>query len=49
MGSYDRGEPNRQLVADEPVDEFEKYSRLRFKTAGKLPIGLEEFIEYTPI
>jgi hypothetical protein len=24
-------------------------SRLKFKTAGKLPISLEEFIEYTPI
>ena len=24
-------------------------NRLKFKTAGKLPIILEEFIEYTPI
>jgi hypothetical protein len=30
----------RQLVTGEPVE---------FKTAGKLPIILEEFIEYTPI
>ena len=25
-----------------------RYNRLKFKTAGKLPIVLEEFIEYTP-
>jgi hypothetical protein len=31
---------NRQLVTDEPVE---------FKTAGKLPIVLEEFVEYIPI
>ena len=24
-------------------------NRLKFKTAGKLPIILEEFIEYTPV
>ena len=35
----------RQLVTNEPV-EFEKH-RLKFKTARKLPIILEEFIEYT--
>ena len=33
---------NRQYVTDEPV-EFEK-SRLKFKTAGKLPTILEESI-----
>ena len=38
---------NRQLVIDEPV-EFEN-NRLKFKSAGKLPVVLEEFIEYTPI
>jgi hypothetical protein len=38
---------NRQLVTDEPV-EFEK-EPIEFKTAGILPIILEEFIEYTPI
>ena len=38
-------EENRQLVTNEPV---EKYSK-KFKTAGKLPIILEGFIEYTPI
>jgi hypothetical protein len=38
---------NRQLVADEPV-EFEN-DWLKFKTARKLPIILEAFIEYTPI
>ena len=38
---------NRQYVTDEPV-EFEN-NRLKFKTAGKLPIILEEFKEYTPI
>ena len=37
---------NQQLVTDEPV-KFEKY-RLKFKTAGKLPIILEESIEYSP-
>ena len=31
---------NRQLVTNEPVE---------VKTAGKLPIILEESIEYTPI
>ena len=34
-----------QLVVNEP-GEFEKY-RLKFKIYGKLPIILEEFIEYT--
>ena len=34
---------NRQLFTNEQV-EFEK-----FKTAGKLPTILGEFIEYTPI
>ena len=38
---------NRQLVTDEPVSL--RNNRLKFKTAGKLPIILEEFIEYTPI
>ena len=38
---------NRQLVTNEPV-EFGN-NRLKFKTAGKIPIILEEFIEYTPI
>ena len=38
---------NRQLVKDEPVDLRNNW--LRFKTAGKLPIILEEFIEYTLI
>ena len=38
---------NRQLVTNEPVD-FEK-NRLKFKTAGILPIILEEIIEYTPV
>ena len=38
---------NRQLVTNEPV-EFE-VNGLKFKIAGKLPIILEEFIEYTPI
>ena len=37
----------RQLVTDEPV-EFEN-NRLKFKTAEKLPIILEEFREHTPI
>ena len=37
----------RQLVTNEPV-EFEN-NRLKFKTAGKLPANLEEFIEYTQI
>ena len=38
---------NQQLVADEQV-EFEK-NLLKFKTAGKSPIILEEFIkEYPP-
>jgi hypothetical protein len=36
---------NRQLVTNAPV-EFEKYSVVQwFKTAGKLSIILEEFIE----
>ena len=38
---------NRQLVTNEPV-EFEK-NRLKFKTTWKLPIILEESIEYTQI
>ena len=37
----------RQLVTNEPV-EFEN-NRLKFKTAGKLPIILEEFVEYTRV
>ena len=39
---------NRQLVTDELV-EFEKLNQLKFKTAGKLPVILEESIEYSPI
>jgi hypothetical protein len=35
---------NRQLVTDELVDL--RYNRLEFKTAGKLPIILEEFRGY---
>ena len=38
---------NRQLITNEPV-EF-RNDRLEFKTPGKLPIILEEFIEYTTI
>jgi hypothetical protein len=38
---------NRQLVTNEPVEL--RNNRLKFKIAGKLPIILEEFIEYTPI
>ena len=38
---------NWQLVTDELV-EFEN-NWLKFKTAEKLPITSEEFIEYTPI
>ena len=38
---------NWQLVTNEPV-EFEKYW-LKLKTAGKLPVILEEFKEYAPI
>ena len=38
---------NWQLVTSEPVES--KKNRLKFKTAGKLPINLEEFIVYTPI
>jgi hypothetical protein len=39
---------NRQLGTDEPI-EFEKLTSFKFKTAGKLPNILEEFIESTPI
>ena len=38
---------NQLLVTDEPV-EFEEYL-VMFETTGKLPIVIEEFIEYTPI
>ena len=38
---------NWQLVTNELV-EFEKH-RMKFKTAGKLPIILKEFIEFIPI
>ena len=39
---------NRQLVTDEPV-EFLRNNQLKFiKNTGKLPIILEEMIEYTP-
>ena len=38
---------NRQLVPDEPL-EFEN-NWLKFKIVGKLPIILEESIEYIPI
>ena len=37
---------NRPLVKDELV-EFNK-NRLHFKTRGKLPILLDESMEYTP-
>ena len=37
---------NRQSVTNEPV-EFAKNNRWKFKTAGKLPIILEESLEYT--
>ena len=37
---------NRQLVTDELVELRNNW--LNFKTAGKLPIILEEVIEYTP-
>ena len=45
--SNDRGEPaisyrwNKRLSL--------RINRMKFKTAGKLPITIEEFIEYTPI
>ena len=38
---------NRQLVTDEPVKLSLRNNRFKFKTAGKLPVILEEFIEYT--
>ena len=38
---------NRQLVTNEPVSLRNNW--LKFKIAGKLPITLEEFIEYTRI
>ena len=38
---------NRQLVTDGPV-EFGNH-RLKSKTAGDIPVILEEFIENTPI
>ena len=38
---------NRQLVTNEPVSL--RINRLKLKTTGKLPIILEESIEYTPI
>ena len=42
---YDGGEP-----AELQMNRLSlKNNRLKFKTAGKLPIVLEEFIEYTPI
>ena len=37
---------NRQLVTNEPVEL--RNNQLKFKTTRKLPIVLEEFIEYTP-
>ena len=37
---------NQPLVTDEPL-EFEEITSWRFKTAGKLPIVLEESVEYT--
>ena len=40
---------NGQLVTDELVESLRNNNQLKFKTAGKLPIILEEFIEYTPI
>jgi hypothetical protein len=38
---------NRQLITNEPVES--RNNRLKFKAAGKLPIILDEFIEYAPI
>ena len=38
---------NRQLVTDDRLSL--RNNRLKFKTAGKLPVILEEFIAYTPI
>ena len=38
---------NRQLVKMNQLSLIN--NRLKFKTAGELPIVLEEFIEYTPI
>ena len=35
---------NRQLVADEPVEFTLRNNWLKFETAGKLPIVLEEFM-----
>ena len=47
LSFYDRGEP----VASYQMNRLSlRNNRLNFKTAGKLPIVLEEFIEYyTPI
>ena len=39
----------RQWVANEPADRGMRNNRLKFETAGNLPIVSEEFIEYTPI
>jgi len=48
--SYDRGEAAVSYITDEPVEFEKKPNRLKFKTAGKLLIILEEFVEeYTPI
>ena len=38
---------NRQLVTKNRLSL--RSNQLKFKTAWKLPIVLEEFIEYTPI
>ena len=38
---------NRQLVTNKPRLSL-KNNRLKFKTAGNLPIISEEIIEYTP-
>ena len=38
---------NWQLVTNEPVSSL-RNNRLKFKTAGKSPVILEEYIEHTP-
>lgn len=37
---------NWSLVTDEPV--IVEYNRFKFKTLWKLPVNLEEYMEYTP-
>ena len=46
LETYDRGE----LAVSYKMSRLSlRNNQLKFKTAGKLPIILEEFIEYTPI